>query len=671
MAVMPICTTQLAELSRLLYDMSVILERTRQDIDAFAGKQERVNALIDNERKWPRATHTDTDTDTNMDVVAVLDAAGSVVGQALKTSISAVGALRARIFGAMSDGYGLGGGGDGDGDGRADADADVDTDADADADVDANADADADTDADVDADAGVNVDADAGVDVDADANNDADAQIDTGADADLAPALPEQHDHVSIELGFQEEQHIAPTASYTLRYHDNVLAMETPRLFMPWPRPNPNGACPSRRVVLGALPSDTNARQVLRAVGRCYGGIVSVLVADDPTSWSWSRSRSSHHQKNKTAVVEFVYAQAAAEFASRAHAQPLALRDGSGTAHVVSTCLVATPSWHLDERAHGSLSAGATRALCMPGFPVGAVWQLIGMLGSKAISRVECVGESAGGGGGGQGEGGDADASCCLTVEFVSLFEAHRAEQLLWEARAGACIRYDARANHMRYAADSSQLLRLGAHAASPAHTDACTPYIDPDALQSTWDQPPYNTVRPQCPMTTPVSVSTSRSRREAIIARSMDMSIAELRHHTHHLNTNTNTNTLPPPTHYKIIGTTITLTRHPHCWTISQQDDLKLHMAHTLHHPDWALYWDTYFSDRGLINLRRWERYGMLAAHRRRVLAERDQDRDQADKPCKGIVVPCEADCGWPDGCRPLRETAVADAVREWCSRW
>ncbi|KAG6000091.1 hypothetical protein E4U21_005855 [Claviceps maximensis] len=648
MAVVSIPAARLAELFRLLHDASAILERARRDLDSFPEKQKRVVALINNEMKQSEAADTaNTEMSMDMDVdmhavVALYEAAGPAVIDALETGISAAAVFRARVFSAV--------------------------------------------------------------------RGSSSTLSGAGEHLALAPALAlaDKDEHVSTA---------AATGSmpYALRYHADVRAMQTesPRLFMPWPQPDSSGACGSRRVVLGGLPPDTNTRQVLCAVGRCDGGVVSVVVADDPTSRRRSRGPSpspspgSCRTRGKTALVEFAYPHAAADFASRTRAQPLAVRDRSGTAHVVPTSLVATPSWHMGELTRGLLRAGATRALCMPGFPVGAVWHLLTTLGSGVISRVEAGGVAAG------ADKDDAMRCCCLTVEFVSLWAAHRAEQLLRgrrrepgrqvrsrsRSRSRTRFRYDADANHMRYTADSSQLLNVVAAAAAgaddparhsehkdvarldtrmhvsddftrgPACSPPCTPYMHPDALARTWNQQPYNTVRAGTP-------PPAWDRPALMHAPPGPPSPSSAGHHPHNQIHDDDDDTHAPActTHYKIIGSTITLTRHPHSWSITHQDDLKLHMANTLHDPDWADHWDAYFSARGAVNLRRWERYGMLAAHRRRVLADRAStsalDSDPRAARGSARVPRCEPGCGWPGGCRALGETAVADVVRTWCSR-
>ncbi|KYK59094.1 hypothetical protein DCS_00222 [Drechmeria coniospora] len=55
----------------------------------------------------------------------------------------------------------------------------------------------------------------------------------------------------------------------------------------------------------------------------------------------------------------------------------------------------------------------------------------------------------------------------------------------------------------------------------------------------------------------------------------------------------------------------------------LATSHDIKLLMANTLYEPAWANEWDRHFKANGTIDLRTWERYGMLSKHRRQRTAE------------------------------------------------
>lgn len=95
--------------------------------------------------------------------------------------------------------------------------------------------------------------------------------------------------------------------------------------------------------------------------------------------------------------------------------------------------------------------------------------------------------------------------------------------------------------------------------------------------------------------------------------------------------------------TEYRIVGSTVALTRRAWGWRISAADDDKLLMANTLHEPAWADEWDRHFAARGAVNLRTWERYGMLTRHRRDKAAEQGLEHWRVPR-CGGA---CEWRCG------------------------
>lgn len=460
-------------------------------------------------------------------------------------------------------------------------------------------------------------------------------------------ALPGD-EHVVPAADPSREQGAGRTFPSVLQYHADVAASEEhPRLFVPWQDVGSrDDELHSRRVVLGSLPRGANAMQVLSAI-RCHGGLVSVLVADDVLRRARGGSRDD---KTKTALVEFVYARAAADFASHVDGHRLRLRFQDGAddepAREVQLHHIPTPSWRLNQLNHELLGAGATRALCMPGFPADAIWHLVTELGTKVISKVHL-------------QGGDTGQD--LTIEFVSLFEADRAAHVVKRGRVG--VDYDAAGNKMRYVADSSQ---RGDMRDVYAETGGLIERVEPDVLQKTFDREPFNTYKParqqqQQPRfnrgaaAALVKVSPEscpKKSNQDVLAEYFDIEPAELcdfvRDREHFQDTQ-----------YKIIGSNITLTRHRYSWSISKEDDVKLLMANTLHSPEWAGDWDAHFEVQGTIHLGRWERYGMLAEHRRRLAAEQHVDAWAVPR-CDGLHG-----CDW--ACRALKDTPAASLIKEW----
>ncbi|GAB0137281.1 hypothetical protein EsDP_00005554 [Epichloe bromicola] len=567
---MDVHAAQLTNLSALLYEMHVILERTKRDLTEFSSKKDKAVALIENE-ELPA-----------MDVAAVLHDTAPIIRDAIEANASAIGKFRQRV---------------------------------------------------------------------SEMKMAAENERSSGESDELTYwtpssdnqawniALPGDEDVVVVLTDSSRGQGAGKMSSSVLQYHQDVANLEEhPKLFVPWQDLGSHNALQSRRVVLRSLPRGTNAMQVLSAI-RCYGGVLSVVVADDV----FARG-SSCEKKTKTALVEFVYASAAADFASHVDEHRLRLRfqDSDEAAHEVQLHHIPTPSWYQNELNYELLSAGATRALCMPGFPVGAIWHLMTKLGTKVISKVDL-------------QGGDTCED--LTIEFVSLFEADRAARLVKRGRAD--VDYDATGNKMRYVADSSQ---LGDMQGVYAETGGLIERVEPDILQKTWDQEPFNTYKPvKQPRSNPgapapaavvrVPPKSERSNQD-ILAEYFDIEPTELwdflqdREHFQ-------------DTQYRIMGSNITLTRHRYSWSISKEDDVKLLMANTLHSPEWAGQWDAHFQVQGTINVRRWERYGMLAEHRRRLAAEQHVESWAVPR-CDGLQG-----CEW--ACRALKDTPAASLIKAW----
>ncbi|QPH18215.1 hypothetical protein C2857_003210 [Epichloe festucae Fl1] len=573
---MDVHAAQLTNLSALLYEMHIILERTKRDLTDFSSKKDKAVALIENEEL------------PGMDVAAVLHATAPIIRDAIETNASAIDEFRQRVSEMKL----------------------------------------------------------------ARENERSSGPTDeltywTPSSDNQAwnIALPGDEDVVVVvPTDSSREQGAGKMFSSVLQYHQDVAdSGEHPKLFIPWQDLGSlHNELHSRRVVLRSLPRGTNAMQVLSAI-RCYGGVLSVVVADDVLA------SGSSCKKTKTALVEFVYAKAAADFASHVDEHRLRLRfqDSDGAAHEVQLYHVPTPSWHQNELNYELLSAGATRALCMPGFPVEAIWHLMTKLGTKVISKVDL-------------QGGDTGENK-LTIEFVSLFEADRAAHFVKRGRVD--VDYDATGNKMRYVADSSQ---RGDMQGVYAETGGLIERVEPDILQKTWDQEPFNTFKPAkqprfnpgAPSPAPAAVarvpakSCPKRTNQDILAEYFDMEPTELRdflQDREHFQ----------DTRYKIVGSNITLTRHRYSWSISKEDDVKLLMANTLHSPEWADEWDAHFEVQGTINLGRWERYGMLAEHRRQLAAEQHVDT--------WAVPRCEGSQGCDWACRALKDTPAASMIKEW----
>lgn len=419
-------------------------------------------------------------------------------------------------------------------------------------------------------------------------------------------------------------------------YDQDTVKMAYPRLY----ESRLDGG--SRRVLLSKLPSAISAVQVLRGIS-CHGGIVSVAIVDDLNASPSSSYPHDDYQKEEEeeeekhhmcALMEFVYPDAAAAFVSR-HGS-LIYKDKQGTEYPARVYHIPTASWAHTALNHHLLDEGATRALYLPKFPVRSIWRLLSSLGVErdVITDVRLGNE--------QDDNDDDDdddkddAVIGVTVEFVSLFSAANAAYRL----AGAAgyetlgISYDATGNYMRWVSDSCMDIFASASAAAapPAPRVVVVEHVDPAFLANEYNCEPY---RPA----SPAAGETGRGQEEeeeepedeAVEAKGGQDPIQTWNEAQAEL-FNIEPDQVPDfmhhyyetfqPTTYCIVGSTIKLKRYSSSWQILSEDWLKLLMANTLHEPEWASAWDAHFAGRGEINLRKWEEYGMLAAHRRAVEA-------------------------------------------------
>ncbi|TWU71019.1 hypothetical protein ED733_000386 [Metarhizium rileyi] len=413
-----------------------------------------------------------------------------------------------------------------------------------------------------------------------------------------------------------------PAKGFTLEYHDDIKDIDSPRLFVSSLSAAQKGP-QSRRVVLDNLPGDTTTSQVFKCI-RCYGGTVSLALTN-----SLCRLKSG----KRTAIVEFVYPEAASDVVSYLHKNKIIFLDKEGNEHQPESYLVPTASYYHTEVNHCLLDKGCTRALCMPNFPEGAIWHLLCNIGTRHISHVQLSDDNN------------------LVVEFTSLFETNQAEKLV---RFGnMAIEYDPSTQGMCHVPDSSQGTMQDVHDS----TKGTILYIEPNVLETTWNQAPFNTYHPvQTPAGTPSSQGTNTKvhkptnvTHEDILAEYLSVDPSEVWSYLEDRRSFQDTT-------YKIIGSTIELTRHKWSWSISAEDDLKLVMANTLHDPDWADVWDEYFRAKGTVNLRTWEEYGLLAKHRRDCAAEQGL--------AEGTVPTCKG-CSW--GCRDLKSVPVPELVQDY----
>lgn len=409
-----------------------------------------------------------------------------------------------------------------------------------------------------------------------------------------------------------------PNQVYNLQYHDDIKCIDSPPVCVSCPSSADKLGPQSRRVILDNLPADVTIPQVLRSI-KCYGGIISTVLAN---------SLKKANTRTKTAIIEFVYPQAAADVVSHFHGNKTVFLNSKGGEHQPEVYVVPTPSYLHTEVNHCLLDRGCTRALFIPSFPEEAIWYLICTIGMKHINNVQL-----------------SDGH--LTIELTSLFEADRAGK---EIRFGNTdMEYDATKHGMCYIPDSSQ----GEMQDNYDSHNGFIAFTDTNILQTTWDREPYNRYRPQPLHETPTGKDTIRHPSvptyEETLAEYFSIDPSEIWSYLEDRRSFQDTT-------YNIIGSTIKLTRRKWSWSISAEDEVKLLMANTLHDPDWATEWDEYFKSRGMTNLRTWEEYGTLAKHRRERAAEQGL--------AEGIVPICDG-CPWE--CEDLKKVPVPKFIQDY----
>ncbi|PNY25287.1 Uncharacterized protein TCAP_04771 [Tolypocladium capitatum] len=425
-----------------------------------------------------------------------------------------------------------------------------------------------------------------------------------------------------------------PPQALALTYHPDIETLAWPRIYVPSSPDSTSVPLRSRRVLVGNLPPSTVLAQLLRGIC-CYGGIITASIVPDLAAFNNTGRRA--------AVVEFVYPDSAAQFAQSVRAEDVILSYAAedGTAYEAQVSLVPTDSFSYTALDHSLLQRGATRALGLQSFPIGFVWRFLSLIDIRHITDVWYNEE--------QGD---------LVVEFNSLFQADRAQRSI---ERGVFDFYRLPGGpRLRYVSDSTQGTPDGVLDA-PRGTSTVG-HMPMDHLDRAWNRLPYNRYgseqhrqgslpcdEDQPADSAPLPCAASPSPTEAV-AEALCISPSEVSSYLAERDAFRDTE-------YRIVGSAIKLVRRAWSWSISAEDDTKLLMANTLHEPDWEVEWDRHFEAHGSINLRTWERYGMLARHRREKAIELGVE--------EWCVPRCEAHCPW--GCCDLKVTPLPDVIREY----
>ncbi|GJN80206.1 hypothetical protein PLIIFM63780_003731 [Purpureocillium lilacinum] len=367
----------------------------------------------------------------------------------------------------------------------------------------------------------------------------------------------------------------------------------------------------SRRVLLGNLPPEATAAQVLRSV-RCYGGVISAVILPSTSSPVAGLTEMA------TAMIEFVYSTSAAGFVEvfNKNSHQVTFKDAHGRPYAVRAWLAPSHSYPIRPADRQLLERGATRAVKIAPVAEDTVWLVV-------TEAQYCLADKA------------------VTIEFASIFEAERARALLQARRSWIGDEDPSAWLTICFVPDSCQgeVLARGLNSSGPVE------HVYPDHISRMWNCHPYNqrvlNFNPSAdnagaaPATTP---RRSKPLDKATIAGFLDLEPEEL---SPFLESRAN---WKGDITYGIIGSTAKLIRRAWGWRLTAEDDDKILMAHTLHDPEWADIWDDHFEARGEPNLRTWERYGALARHRRERAAQMGVEEWR--------VVPCAGgECEWACG--------------------
>ncbi|RDA94690.1 hypothetical protein CP533_6793 [Ophiocordyceps camponoti-saundersi (nom. inval.)] len=391
----------------------------------------------------------------------------------------------------------------------------------------------------------------------------------------------------------------------SLAYHPDVLTRLSPTIVLGSPSEVNGERSGSRRVLLFNLPPDTTATQVL--LGICHGeGLLGVSIVPD------IKSRSS----TRVANILFENAEDANAVVQHMEQNPVLFQAGDKSVYEPKVWLVPTPTWpSLQELVW--LDQGCTRYLSLGYLSDGLVWRALCIVGLKHICCAHYDRK--------QGS---------LTLEMTSVRESVRAKE-----RVRIALGYEVWFSHMSVGC---------VHYSSKT---AIVEHVAPDQLEKTWNCWPWNREGDETSLINwAEEYEKDNERRNRALAEALDITYEELPDYLESRQKFVDVE-------YSIIGSTIKLTRRAWSWSISVEDDHKLLMANTLHDPDWADEWDETFRAEGTPNLRTWERYGMLARHRREKARELGLEEWR--------VPDCKGECEW--GCCDLKDCPVPDVVKRF----
>ncbi|KAK4085113.1 uncharacterized protein Triagg1_103 [Trichoderma aggressivum f. europaeum] len=388
----------------------------------------------------------------------------------------------------------------------------------------------------------------------------------------------------------------------------------------------PTTGLQSRRVMLTNLPPDATMSQITRGI-QCHGGLLGIMML---------KTAPILGNDTKTAMLEFVYHQAAAEFSHDASISPLLYKAKNGDVYSANAWLISSSSYGFGRIDKGLLDNGCARRFLLKGFPKECIWYFISTIGINNIVSADYD-----------------EANDGLTVEFATLFQANKADWLIFSGRFSDFYTINPEDGKFR------RFLRDSTHESEvlsrirPRQRESPISRRSGDDLEAQWNRYPYNDYLPPHLRRAAAEMGPTRIPLKTRLALQYDIDESEVDDYLYDLENHKDTE-------YRILGSSMTLTRRKYGWSMSAEDEAKLLLENTLHEPDWAEYWDEHFKACGEINRRKWEHYGMVAKHRREMAEEQGLREHTVPKCPKG----CEM------GCRDIKAVPAAAVVKKFLER-
>lgn len=407
-----------------------------------------------------------------------------------------------------------------------------------------------------------------------------------------------------------------------LEFHPDVTELEEvldPKLYVSAQTANAIGM-QSRRVILKNLPPDATLPHITRGI-RCNGGLVSIHMLNTAPIFG---------NGTKTVMLEFVHCKSAAEFTSAANTSHLIYEAKNGDQYRAAAWLIPSSSYPLGKSKQGFIDSKGTRALLLKGFPKECIWYFISAVGVKNIVRADYDEINDG-----------------FTVELTTLFQANKVDWFILSGRFSDFYHYAPQEAMFRmFMSDSTHAFDSKYN---PRPRESPLKHRPEDDLEGQWNRYPYNDyVRRHFRKS--ATQGPTRLPLQTRLALQYDIDESEVDDYLDDLENHQDTE-------YRLIGSSITLTRRKWGWSMSAEDEGKLLLENTLHEPDWADHWDGHFKSCGEINRRKWEHYGMLAKHRREKAAEQGLDLETMPKCGRG----CEM------GCHDMKAAPVSAVVKKF----